>query len=102
MAQNQGQNALADTPKADDNEAPMESEVLHVEYGNQVLTGPTKPVRSEHGLVKLRPANLRRSPEAEPCPAGELHQRAARLLCSRLYGGEHDICSDWRLRSSLV
>jgi hypothetical protein len=55
MSQQQGQNALADTPKADDNEAPMEGDMLHVKYGNQMLTGLTKPVRSEQGVVKSCP-----------------------------------------------
>ena len=32
MAQQQRQNALADTPKADDNEAPGEGDVLHVKH----------------------------------------------------------------------
>jgi hypothetical protein len=55
MSQQQGQNALADTPKTDDNEAPMEGDVLHVKNGNQMLTGLTKPVRSEQGVVKSCP-----------------------------------------------
>jgi len=62
MAQQQGQNALADTSKADDNEAPMESDVLHVEYGDPMLAGLRKSVRSEQGVVKPCP----RQPSPQP------------------------------------
>jgi hypothetical protein len=87
MAQQQGQNALANTAKADDNETPREGDVLLVVHGNRTMIGLTKSVGSEYGVVKLCTSqSFPPACESRTLSSEELNRRAARLPCSRLYG----------------